>query len=89
MSAIKEELTRNWLAKAQRDPLSAQHLAEAEIPLLDSAAYHCQQAAEKAIKAFLVYHDIRFGKTHDLDVLLAQAAEINSAFSTIETKVTY
>ncbi|MDT8444224.1 MAG: HEPN domain-containing protein [Desulfuromonadales bacterium] len=82
MNVTKAELTRSWLVKAQRDLLSAKHLSEAREPLLDTAAYHCQQAAEKAIKAFLLYHDVRFGKTHDLEVLLAQAAEINPSFTT-------
>lgn len=81
MNGIKEELTRNWLIKARRDLLSAGQLAEGGVPLLDTAAYHCQQAAEKAIKGYLVYHDVRFEKTHDLDVLLSQAAEIDPAFS--------
>ena len=27
--------------------------------------YHCQQAAEKAIKGFLTWHGVRFGRTHD------------------------
>ena len=80
MNGIKEELTRNWLIKARRDLLSAGQLAEGCVPLLDTAAYHCQQAAEKAIKGYLVYHDVRFEKTHDLDVLLSQAAEIDPAF---------
>ena len=35
-------------------------------PLLGEAAYHCQQAAEKALKGFLSWNDIPFGKTHDL-----------------------
>lgn len=81
MSDIKEELTRSWLTKARRDLLSAERLSGTNQPLLDTASYHCQQAAEKAIKAFLIYHDVRFGKTHDLDVLLSQAAEILSDFS--------
>ena len=28
--------------------------------------FHCQQAVEKALKAFLTWHDCRFRKTHDL-----------------------
>jgi len=81
MNDVKVELTRNWLIKAKRDLLSAKQLAQAEEPLLDTAAYHCQQAAEKAIKAFLLFHDIRFEKTHDLNVLLSQASLIDPEFS--------
>ena len=35
-------------------------------PLLGEAAYHCQQAAEKSLKGYLSWHDVPFGKTHDL-----------------------
>lgn len=38
----------------------------ADPPLPGEAAYHCQQAAEKALKGFLSWHDAPFGKTHDL-----------------------
>ena len=81
MCGVKEELTRSWLVKAKRDLLSAGELADADMPLLDTAAYHCQQAAEKAIKSFLLYHDIRFEKTHDVEVLLSQASAIEPSFT--------
>ncbi len=80
MCAAKEELTRSWLVKAKRDLLSAYELASADTPLLDTAAYHCQQAAEKAIKGFLLFHDVRFEKTHDIEVLVSQASEVDSSF---------
>lgn len=80
MSAAKEELTRSWLVKAKRDLLSAEELAGADMPLLDTAAYHCQQAAEKAIKGFLLFHDVRFEKTHDIEVLISQACEVDATF---------
>jgi HEPN domain-containing protein len=80
MSDTKAILTHSWLVKAERDLFSAKHLAGAENPLLDTAAYHCQQAAEKALKGFLLYSDIRFEKTHDLDVLISQAAGVEPEF---------
>ena len=33
------------------------------------AVYHCQQAAEKTLKAFLVFHQEPFRKTHNLKEL--------------------
>lgn len=80
MCEAKEELTRSWLVKARRDLLSADALAGADSPLLDTAAYHCQQAAEKAIKGFLLFHDIRFEKTHDIEVLVSQASDVDPSF---------
>ncbi len=32
--------------------------------------FHCQQAAEKYLKAFLTWRQIEFPKTHDLSLLL-------------------
>jgi len=81
MSADKDELVRNWLIKSSRDLLCARELADASKPLLDSAVYHCQQAAEKAVKGFLIYHDIRFDKTHDVGLLAGQAAVVEPGFN--------
>ena len=39
-------------------------------PFYDVAVYHCQQAAEKAVKAFLVRHGQPYEKTHDIEVLV-------------------
>ncbi len=36
------------------------------------AAYHCQQAAEKLIRALLLQHDIEPGLDHHLDVLIGK-----------------
>lgn len=65
MDEAKRSLVQAWLIKAQRDLASAQRLSVGDDPLLDTAAYHCQQAAEKAIKGFLVFSDVRVRKTHD------------------------
>ena len=39
------ELAGNWLLKAQRDLATARKLAAGPEPYLDTAIYHCQQAA--------------------------------------------
>ena len=56
MTDAKSQLTRNWLIKAQHDLASARVLATSNPPLLDTAIYHCQQAAEKSLKGFLCCH---------------------------------
>jgi HEPN domain-containing protein len=53
---------------------------EGNVPYLDTAVYHCQQAAEKAIKAYLIYRDIVFEKTHNLVSLLTACANLDSSF---------
>ena len=44
---------------------------------IEPALFHCQQAAEKAIKGFLLFHEVHFEKTHDIGRLLRQAAAIS------------
>jgi HEPN domain-containing protein len=67
------DLVRQWLARADRDLEAARIIRGQGTPYLDIAAFHCQQAAEKAIKGLLVLNDTRFTKTHDLVALIEQA----------------
>lgn len=69
----KRALVRAWLVRARHDLEAARKLAAGHDPLLDTAIYHCQQAVEKTLKGFLVWHDQRFPKTHDIEVLLKLA----------------
>jgi HEPN domain-containing protein len=59
---------RSWLHLAALDLDAATRLAE-DPEFAPIVVYHCQQAAEKTIKGLLTFHGIRFGRTHDLDVL--------------------
>jgi HEPN domain-containing protein len=49
-------------------------------PIRESVAFHCQQAAEKYLKAFLVWRGAEFPKTHSigqlLDLLMPIAPEL-------------
>ncbi|MFZ5759482.1 MAG: HEPN domain-containing protein [Thermodesulfobacteriota bacterium] len=73
---------RQWLHKADHDLRSAARLMSGgEEALLDTAVYHCQQAAEKALKAYLTAHGVVFPKIHLLLPLLALCADIDSSFS--------
>lgn len=60
---------------------AARKLSDDPDPYLDTAIYHCQQAAEKSIKGFLVFHDQCFEKTHDIRLLLALAAALEPQFT--------
>ncbi|WP_018250396.1 HEPN domain-containing protein [Orenia marismortui] len=68
-----------WLTKAEHDLKSAKALNRADI--LDTAIYHTQQTAEKALKAFIVYKTKSFTKTHDLRKLVMVAANIDQDFN--------
>ena len=76
MNEAKRTEIQRWLIKSQHDLGSAQRLMEGDEPYLDVAVYHCQQAAEKAMKALLTYHDIPFEKTHDLTEVLESLIKV-------------
>lgn len=81
MDEAKRKLVQSWLRKAKRDLATARKLSEGPEPYLDTAIYHCQQAAEKSVKGFPVFHDCRFEKTHELTTLIASATKLNNQFS--------
>ena len=63
-----------WLQIAIEDRRVAETCIRLSPPAVNSAAYHCQQAAEKLIKGMLVVAGIHFPKTHDL-LTLSKLAE--------------
>jgi len=81
MDEPKAALVRGWIARARSDLATARKLAAGPDPYLDTAVFHCQQAAEKVLKGFLVLHDVRFEKTHDLEVLLGLANRVSGGLA--------
>ena len=81
MADEKRREVQAWLRKAGNDLRSAQVDLAADPPLIEDALFHCQQAAEKAAKAFLTAHDTTFRKTHDLDELAAACEGIDASLN--------
>jgi HEPN domain-containing protein len=69
--------TRAWFAKASNDLRAAEALIAASPPLFDEAVFHCQQAAEKALKGFLTWSGRTFRKTHNLEEIGEQCLAID------------
>jgi len=74
------EEARDWLLRAQRDMLAVERALSVEPVLRDQAAFHSQQAAEKALKAFLTAPDHPFAKTHNLERLVRLCQSIDPTF---------
>lgn len=70
--------TRAWYEKAVLDLRSAEVDLAAQPPLTADALFHCQQAVEKTLKAFLTWHDRPFRKTHDLVELGEQCVTLDA-----------
>ena len=81
MDEALANLTREWLTKALHDLQTARITANAVDGPLDTAIYHCQQAAEKSVKGWLTASHAAFEKTHDLRRLIRQAMALQPDFS--------
>ena len=70
MSPEQKEVIAEWYQKAEEDLLAAKVVIQASPMLYDVAAFHSQQAAEKYLKAYLVYFETMPPKVHDLKQLI-------------------
>jgi HEPN domain-containing protein len=77
-------LTRDWLTKSAHDLHTALIVSTSPDGPLDTAIYHCQQAAEKALKGWLTWRSRPVAKTHDLIRLIANAADDTPEFAQFE-----
>lgn len=62
----QQELVKEWLHKAEHDMEIAKLALDNKPELTDSICFHCQQAVEKYLKAYLVSVNISFKKVHSL-----------------------
>ena len=79
-----ESDVKEWVCYADMDVLSANHLNEIQYRKpREIICYHCQQAAEKMLKALILAYDGDLQKTHDLGLLADELSE----FITFSEKV--
>jgi HEPN domain-containing protein len=83
--ALIEE-TRGWLVRGSTDIRAAEHDLAASPPILSDAVFHCQQAVEKAFKAFLVWRNTPFRKTHSLEEIGEQCIDQDPSLRDIVDK---
>jgi HEPN domain-containing protein len=75
----KLSVVKLWIEKADQD-LGTAELTYHHIPRYrDTIAFHCQQAVEKYLKAYLIFNELSVKKTHDLIILL----DLISTFETV------
>ena len=83
-----QEIVWQWFEKANHDIIAVQRELTNEAPLTDIACFHCQQAAEKYLKAFLAAHLIKPPRIHDIATILKACSELDASFEQLE-KVSY
>ena len=80
MAAPRLEEVQSWLDKARQDLAAATWLMESPTSLFRAVGFHCQQAVEKTLKAYLTWLDQPFEKTHSLVVLVGMCLETDPKF---------
>jgi HEPN domain-containing protein len=77
-----------WLRKASRDLGAAALDLSVDPPFLADAVFHCQQAAEKALKGLLTAHARVFDKTHIIEDLAPDCLAVDATLEPILRRAT-
>lgn len=65
----------DWLAHAESDLDLAKIARDRKSVLPEQACFHAQQAAEKSLKAILLFKQVEFPLTHDIEELIELATQ--------------
>ena len=82
----KRELIDSWIVKAEKDLISAKHELSFSDAVTETVCFHCQQAVEKYLKAYLVFLGISFTKTHEIGELITKCESRDSEISVLKEK---
>ncbi|NNM95636.1 MAG: HEPN domain-containing protein [Bacteroidia bacterium] len=77
---------KEWFEKADHDIENARLVISYNSTILDTACFHCQQAVEKYMKAYLLYKRERTPKIHDVNQLQCKCAVFDNDFAIIDLK---
>ena len=88
MTDPKLDEVRSWLVKARQDLDAAAWLLTSPNALYGAVGFHSQQAAEKALKAYLTWQEHSFEKTHSLVALVGICLKFSSDFDTLRHAAT-
>ncbi len=83
MNSQLKKYIETWLFKADEDLLVVDRLLEYEIIAKGAIGFHCQQAAEKYLKAFLIFHGKDTLKTHNLEFLIVECSKIDKRYAAL------
>ena len=84
--SLEKKYIKQWLHKANENLLVVNRLMKYEIIAKSSICFHCQQASEKFLKAFLIYNKKELIKTHNIDYLLSECSKVDKDFKDIDPK---
>lgn len=77
----RADLVDEWFKKAESDFKNISLVMVDSDPPTDTVCFHAQQAAEKYLKGFLFFHQIRFPKIHDIESLVELCNQVAPDFN--------
>ncbi len=81
------DIVKEWIKYSMMDLSSAHHLYATMLPKpIEIICYHCQQSAEKILKAFLLSNNWELERTHDLRKLCMLSEQFNETFIDIRNE---
>jgi HEPN domain-containing protein len=80
-------MAREWMRKAEDDFQVAEILARRHEPFHDQVSFHCQQSAEKYLKAVLEELGLLIPKTHDLEESIGSTAAAPPVVGSMPTRI--
>ena len=84
---MREE-TRQWLAKADKDfGIAIFAMQSIDGPLPVTTGLHCQQSAEKYLKAYLYETDINFSNQQTLSSLFDNCRAVDGSFEILQPEI--
>ena len=79
-----DDLVNEWIRFSNMDLTAAKHIYGTMHPVpLEIVCYHCQQSAEKVLKAFLINSRVKPVRTHDLAALRNECENIDESFNNL------
>lgn len=78
---------RQWVEKALHDIQMAEMGLGHSRPIVDAAAFHCQQAVEKLLKAYLTFAGVEFERVHDVETLANRCAAHLPEFAALVPRI--
>ena len=80
--------TKAWISKANKDLVTAGFAHQsADGPLPVTTGLHCQQSAEKYLKAFLQEYQLAFSDQYNLVPLLEACISVDNSFESLRTDI--
>ena len=80
--------TALWVRKEEADQVGARCLASTKLPVYDLICFHCQQAAEKYLKALAQENGLVPPRIHDLKRLLAMLIPLDGTLRHLRRSLT-